>query len=113
MLGEMDFRCNMLLYTLLLFIQFTISNAKLLFENSDFLKADSVNLEKLTIEFSRSNFEKEKRIPDHQLKNEIARRFRRGMETVNNTAKSEVICLLFKILLFKSLVYLCHKVKRN
>ena len=86
-LGEMDFCCNILLVTLLLFIQFTMSNTKILFVNSDLLKSDSVNRENLTIEFSRPNFEKGKQILDHPLKIETASRLRRQLKPIKKQLK--------------------------
>ena len=90
--GEMDFCCNILLLILLMIIQFTISNAKILFVNSDLLKSDSVYREAITIEFSRSNFEKKKQILDHPLKSETAKRLRRAIGNTTKPVKTKVTC---------------------
>ena len=90
--GEMDFCCNILLLILLMIIQFTISNAKILFVNSDLLKSNSVYRETITIEFSRSNFEKKKQILDHPLKSETAKRLRRVIGNTTKPVKTKVTC---------------------
>ena len=81
----MDFRYNILHLILLLFCQFTISNAKTLSVNSHLLNGDSGNREKFTIEFSKLNFEEDEQTFDHPLKSEIARRFRRALKAANPT----------------------------
>ena len=69
-----------------------ISNANILFVNSDLLKSDSVYHEKITTEFLRSNFEKEKQIFDHPLKSETARRLRRALGNTNTSVTAKVTC---------------------
>ena len=79
---------------MLSFFQFTVSDSKTLSVNSHLLNSDSGNREKFTIELSKSSFEEQ--IFDHPLKSEIARRFRRAVETTKSKTpkKTQVTSLI-------------------